>query len=159
MAVLRGTTAYLGRMSEAELKNYWAYGQLPIGAKRVTQYNSQGSFSFAKPRANSPYKKVLNYMYVIRESSKLDILKNVFGLDVDKIRENQRATLQAYADKGYSRFTPDYIKSVTDNPLRGERSILFAALREAKLLDYSTKTKKWTITELGMWYVENKLGE
>lgn len=142
------TVGWLPRLSEGELKLYWRTGDpKSIGYSCVRPSNCQSSYTFGKGKKNSPYAKVLNYLYIIPSASKYNILEKVFNLNNEQIKADiaGRWPNLSGRDKKY--------------PLRGEKSTLFSAMHEARLIEYSKKTKEWSITDLGKWYVENILGD
>ena len=136
----------LKNLSEGELKTYYAHGPKALGLSRVFHSNSQNGYTMGRGKKDSQYGKVLMYLNdnSNRRIKKAEVLVNVFNVDEVALKRRQAELAAKY--KFYD---------AHDDPMRGLYSCVFAALHEGKLIDYSTKTKDWALTELGKWYIKN----
>ena len=132
-----------------ELKIYYAKGAKAIGADFVFHSNSQNGYTMGRGKKDSQYGKVLMYLYNqgVRRVKKIEVLVNVF--DYDEIGAKRRV----------AEIAAKYPQYTNDEPARGLYSCVFAALHEGRLIEYSTKTRDWALTELGYWYIHNIFGE
>ena len=113
--------------------------------------NCESSYTFARKNSNTNCASILLYLNSLDcgTASKMDILQDVMGINIDKVQENVNR---------YRKELPCYKEKTAKEALRGRNSTLFASMHEAGLIKYDCEDRTWAITGLGYWYVEKILG-